>query len=176
MLKVPADRLWFKLPGEVPEPATVLTAAQPDTTDAPEPVQQALGGVLLPVVINGHPVLVPVDAATVAASGLGMLLDELTAGVTPETSVPAAEWKVMSPLNRRSLLAQGIAAAALPALGLEELQRVAAALDDARRVTSATVPCEIGVPNSSASACMSLIASPPKTSTNAKSTSTCPRS
>ena len=38
----------------------------------------------------------------------------------------------MSPLSRRTLLAQGVAAAALPALGLEEVQRVAAALDDAR--------------------------------------------
>ena len=53
-LKVPAERLWFKLPGELPEPGVVFPAVQPGKADAPA-VQQAPGGVLLPVVINGHP-------------------------------------------------------------------------------------------------------------------------
>lgn len=39
----------------------------------------------------------------------------------------------MSPLNRRDLLKGGIAAVALPGLGLDEIQHVAYALDDAHR-------------------------------------------
>jgi hypothetical protein len=117
-LKIPGQRLWFKLPGEQPESGPALTAAQPDKTDEHESVQQAPGGVLLPVVINGRSVLVPLDADTVAASGLGMFFDELTVPATPGSSVvPAAEWKVMrDAMERRRLLqwaATGLGAGAL---------------------------------------------------------------
>lgn len=40
-------------------------------------------GAMLPIVINGHLVLVPIDADTVATSGLGALVDEL-----PEVTAP----------------------------------------------------------------------------------------
>jgi hypothetical protein len=39
----------------------------------------------------------------------------------------------MSPFNRREFLEGGVAAVALPGLGLDELQHVASALDDAQR-------------------------------------------
>jgi tetratricopeptide (TPR) repeat protein len=74
-------------------------------------------------VIDGRQVLVPLDAATAYAGGLGILLDELA----------------MSPVNRRSLLTHGIAAAALPALGLDQLGHLANALEDARRYLDGSV-------------------------------------
>jgi hypothetical protein len=121
-LKIPSQRLWFKLPGEQPEPGLVPTAVQAavqsDKADDPEPVRQAPGGVLLPVVINDQSVLVPLDAATVAASGLGVLLDELAAPVTPGSPIaPGVEWETMrDAVERRRLLqwaAAGLGAGAL---------------------------------------------------------------
>jgi transcriptional regulator with XRE-family HTH domain len=118
-LQIPADLLWFKLPvapHQAPKRSAVAT---------PEPTQNDVqGGLLLPVVINGHSVMVPVDARTLAESGLGSLLDQ-----PDSTTEPGA----MSPLIRRAVLKGGIAAAALPGLGLEEVQHVAHALEDARR-------------------------------------------
>ncbi|EGX60481.1 putative DNA-binding protein [Streptomyces zinciresistens K42] len=118
-LGAPADLLWFKLPRAKHQAPRRAAAAKT------EPIQSgAQGGLLLPVVINGHSVMVPVDARTLAESGLGSLLDQ------PDSS---KEHEAMSPLNRRAVLKGGIAVAALPGLGLEEIQHVAAALDDARR-------------------------------------------
>ncbi|MGH8566737.1 MAG: helix-turn-helix transcriptional regulator, partial [Gammaproteobacteria bacterium] len=110
-------------------PGSAVAAVEP-----PDSSTLGHGGVLLPVIVNGRPVLLPLDAATVAASGLSSYLGELqAAGYSSSNAATTAEWEAMSPLNRRSLLTHGIAAAALPALGLDELQRVAAAMDDARR-------------------------------------------
>ncbi|MEV6621285.1 helix-turn-helix transcriptional regulator [Amycolatopsis sp. NPDC051106] len=113
------------------EPAAAVEPAAP----SPPPSSTPRGGLLLPVMVNGRPVLVPLDAATAAASEFGPLLPSaLVAG--DETRFPAAqaaEWDTMSPLSRRSLLTAGLAASALPALGLDELQRVAEAMADARR-------------------------------------------
>jgi hypothetical protein len=85
--------------------------------------------------------LLPIDARMLAASGLdsesqmpGASGAEVTA-----SAVAAAQWDGMSPLNRRSLLRHGLAMAALPALGLEELQQIAAAMDDARRYLDGSV-------------------------------------
>jgi len=105
-LRIPEHLLWFKLPGERAERRPALAAVQPDKPEEHESVQQAPGEVLLPVVINGHPVLVPLDAATVAANGLGMHLDELTVPVTPGSPVvPAVGWKTMrDAMERRRLL------------------------------------------------------------------------
>ncbi len=125
-LRIPADLLWFKLPARKDTASTEATPVAKRPEEAPETTQ---AGGLLPVVINGRAVLVPVDAETIAASGLGSLV-----GSSADVSATqAAERDPMSPLNRRDLLKGGIAAVALPGLGLDELQHVAHALDDAHR-------------------------------------------
>ena len=88
-------------------------------------------GVLLPVVVGGHLVFVPVEAGTVGGSGLGTLLDDLAAhgclgsshgppqafGATVGTA-GVAVWKVASWVDRRDFgqhvagLVLGIAGAA----------------------------------------------------------------
>jgi hypothetical protein len=125
-LRIPGDLLWFKLPSDKPAAMAVTTDTKPVAGDVPE----HRGRAVLPVVVNGHPVLVPVDAQALVASGLGGLLD---VSVVPAEEPSTTEREAMSPLNRRSLLKGGVAAAALPGLGLDELQHVAAALEDARR-------------------------------------------
>jgi tetratricopeptide (TPR) repeat protein len=97
--------------------------------------------VLLPVLVDGRQVLISLDAATVANSELGTLLEEQAAPgtVSGRRTVVATDWDTMSPLSRRSLLAGSLAAAALPALGLDELQQVAAALDNAHRYLDGSV-------------------------------------
>lgn len=126
-LKVPAGSLWFKLPGSRHQLAAPVLK-QPEETDhqKPEPLPETQGSALLRIVVNGQPVLVPVDASMLATSGLGHL------SAIQADSTTSAEHEAMSPLHRRTLLS-GIAAAALPGRGLEELQRVVAALEDSRR-------------------------------------------
>lgn len=125
-LRIPADLLWFKLPGsrhQFAAPANPRQAADHQKAEQPSQTQ---GSTLLPFVVDGQTVFVPIDASTLATSGLGSL------SAIPADSTTSAEYEAMSPLHRRTLLS-GIAAAALPGLGLEELQRVAAALEDSRR-------------------------------------------
>ncbi|MFD5783570.1 XRE family transcriptional regulator [Streptomyces sp. NPDC126933] len=126
-LGILADLLWFKLPhskssttASVHESVETLQSA-PDTPAA---------GMLLPVVINGRSVFLPLDARTVEANGLGGLLDPWAESADARS---ATERDTMSPLNRRTVLKSGIAAAALPGLGLDDLHHIAAALQDARR-------------------------------------------
>jgi DNA-binding XRE family transcriptional regulator/tetratricopeptide (TPR) repeat protein len=97
-------------------------------------------GVLLPVIIDGRAVLLPVDGRTVAASSLGPHLGR-AADLNGEAHpvVTATEWDAMSPANRRALLKYGLSAAALPALGLEELHKVATAMEDAHRYLDTSV-------------------------------------
>ncbi len=125
-LGVPADLLWFKLPGSRHQFAAPANPRQETDHQMPEQRPQTPGSVLLPVVVNGQQVSVPVDAEVLATNGLGSL------SALPADSTSATEDEAMSPLHRRTLLS-GIAAAALPGLGLEELQRVATALEDSRR-------------------------------------------
>lgn len=142
VLGIPTDLLWFRMPSASSSPSGARAAVQQDEpTSEPVPALQGRSGLLLPIMVNGRPVLLPLDAQTVAASGLGNLLDEfgMTANSSGSLAVTATEWDDMSPLNRRSLLVRGLAAAALPALGLPEMQHVAAALDDARRYLDGSV-------------------------------------
>ncbi|MFJ6985041.1 MULTISPECIES: XRE family transcriptional regulator [unclassified Streptomyces] len=133
-LKIPADLLWFKLP-EVGRAAATAVVADPPRLEQPAPRPETpLAGGLLPVVVNGRAVLVPVDAETIAASGLGSLV-----GSSAEVSAQATERDPMSPFNRRAFLKNGVAAVALPGLGLDELQHVATALDDAHRYVDGPV-------------------------------------
>ncbi|MGW4591893.1 helix-turn-helix domain-containing protein [Amycolatopsis thermoflava] len=85
---------------------------------------------LVPVVVEGRTVLLSLDPQTIAARTVD---PHTIAAERNGAAVAAAQWGDMSPLDRRSLLKHGLAAAALPALGLDELHQVAAALADARR-------------------------------------------
>ncbi|WP_234531674.1 helix-turn-helix domain-containing protein [Streptomyces shenzhenensis] len=125
-LKIPADLLWFKLPGSERQFAAPATPRGEADHQKPEEPPNTPASVLLPVMVNGQPVFVPVDAEALAANGLGSL------SALPADSTTATEFEAMSPLHRRTLLS-GIAAAALPGRGLEELQRVATALEESRR-------------------------------------------
>lgn len=75
----------------------------------------------------------PGDADTCAADDEDQLH---RAGYELATTI---EQDDMSPLSRRSLLAQGLAAAALPIFGVDELQHMTAALADAHRYLDGTV-------------------------------------
>ncbi|MEU2901119.1 helix-turn-helix domain-containing protein [Streptomyces sp. NPDC001273] len=125
-LGAPADLLWFKLPGSRHQFAAPANPRQESDHQKAEQSSQTQGSTLLPVVVDGQTVFVPIDASTLATSGLGSL------SAISADSTTSAEHEAMSPLHRRTLLS-GIAAAALPGLGLEELQRVASALEDSRR-------------------------------------------
>ncbi|MBE1500934.1 transcriptional regulator with XRE-family HTH domain [Amycolatopsis lexingtonensis] len=117
------------------QPAIAAERGDQEPDERDETRRMPRGGLLLPVRVNGRPVLVPLDGATVAVSELGSLLPPALV-VGDEANLPAvqaAEWDAMSPLNRRSLLKHGLAATAFPALGLDELGRVAEAMADARR-------------------------------------------
>ncbi|HSL09217.1 MAG TPA: helix-turn-helix domain-containing protein [Pseudonocardiaceae bacterium] len=98
--------------------------------EAAQSPELPLRGGMLPVVVNGHLVFVPFHAETVASSGLSALLDELAAiGVVGDCAIALGE-RVQN---------QGVTAAALSALGLDEVRHVAVALDDARRYLDGSV-------------------------------------
>ncbi|BBA96050.1 putative DNA-binding protein [Actinacidiphila reveromycinica] len=123
-LRIPGDLLWFKLPGD--RPTEALEAPPAETA-------QSTGDILLPVVVNGRPVFVPVNPHAVALSGLGGLL--APSACEPDGAshmLSTTERDAMSPLDRRSLLKGGIAAS-LPGLRTADLPQVAAALQDSHR-------------------------------------------
>ncbi|GGO82511.1 helix-turn-helix domain-containing protein [Wenjunlia tyrosinilytica] len=124
-LKIPASLLWFKLPGSERQFAASANPRQ-GTDHKSEQRPRNQGSALLPVVVNGQQVFVPVDAEALATSGVGSL------SALPADGTTATEFEAMSPLYRRTLIS-GIAAAALPGRGLEELQRARSALEDSRR-------------------------------------------
>lgn len=126
-LGVPADLLWFKLPGSRHR-FTAPADPRPETDQQmPEQRPGTPGSALPPVMVNGQRVFVSVAPEVLAANGLGSL------SALPADNTSVTEYEAMSPLHRRTLLS-GIATAALPGLGLglEELQRVAGALGDSR--------------------------------------------
>lgn len=112
ILGIQSDRLWFKLPkvatdGEAPE-----NAATPYT---------------VPVIVGGETVLLPIDAEAARAQGLDDLLDQLTGG-----------GKITRPLDKLPLTIHRSSQRSriIQAIGPEdiaELERLAAALDNARR-------------------------------------------
>jgi tetratricopeptide (TPR) repeat protein len=147
VLRIPADLLWFRMPSALPPPDGVSATVQPD--ELPSTVVQQtrpVGCVLLPVVVGGRQVLVPLDATTVASSGLAELLDEqsATSDASGQDPATAVAWDAMSPLSRRSLLSRGLAVAALPGLGLDEAHHVALAMGDARRYFDGSVVDYLG--------------------------------
>jgi len=141
VLRIPHDLLWFRMPGGKSEPGNT-SAPRQQGVEARQTAPEGRGGLLLPVVVHGRPVLLPLDANTVAASRLDTVLDEFGANTGTSgghVAVTATEWDDMSPLNRRSLLKHGLAASALPAIGLPEMEQVAAAMDDAHRYLDGSV-------------------------------------
>ncbi|MFH8222521.1 hypothetical protein ACH4C2_22005 [Streptomyces sp. NPDC018057] len=123
-LRVPADLLWFKLPGSERQFAAPAGTRQAGDHQAERP-PRAEGFVLLPTMVDGQPVSVPGDAETLAA-------DLRSLSAIPADSTSVTDCEAMSPLHRRTLLS-GIATAALPGLSNEELQSVSDALEDSRR-------------------------------------------
>ena len=99
-LGIPAELLWFKLPGR---------PGQPDNR-----------------------------ARTVTSNG-GR---GVAGGAAPQKGAvfaPRADWLSMSDLERRAFLARLFGSVAVPTLGLDELNHIAAALDDARRYLDGAV-------------------------------------
>lgn len=100
-------------------PAELLWFKLPDGADASTAVPpQSLPTLALPVLLHGRSVLLPIDAQAARSSGLDGLLGEPTAG-PPALSGPVVH--------------------ALPTRDLDELEHVAAVLDDARRYLDGSV-------------------------------------
>lgn len=71
----------------------------------------------------------------------------------PSAQVPPNdEWEEMSDLLRRAFLKRGLAAITLPAIGLEELKHIAAAINDARRYADREVVLHLERPTIGATA------------------------
>lgn len=121
ILDIPPDLLWFSLPNQ--PPASTLPSGSPAQTLA------------LPVIIDDYPILLPIDTHAARAHGLSSLLDN--PGVTGHHSAPGDG--AIIPMSRRVPLPRGIAANALPAVDLDQLQHIAAALDDAHRYLDGSV-------------------------------------
>ena len=100
ILGIPGELLWFDLP------------------DAPD-AKVSHRAVVIPVVIGGRSVLLPVDAEAARANGLDGFLDELIANGQRPLSASAAH--------------------ALSVSNTDELEHVAAALDDAGRYLDGSV-------------------------------------
>jgi transcriptional regulator with XRE-family HTH domain len=112
ILGIPAELLWFDLPGE--------PRARPATDARPT--------ILVPLLLGGREVLLPVDADAAKARGLdGELGEAVAAGQGAGTHEPAG-----TASERR-------AARLLPYAGLDELQHMAAALANARRYLDGSV-------------------------------------
>jgi len=114
ILGIPSHLLWFALPGQPHASA----AAQPDLAPT----------LTLSAIVNGRPVLLPIDAATARANGLDDLLSEIGASCQSGEAGNGTAYR----LNLRT-------PNALTSLGLDELEHVAAALNDARRYLDGSV-------------------------------------
>ncbi|WP_235926478.1 helix-turn-helix transcriptional regulator [Actinokineospora pegani] len=86
--------------------------------------------VLLPLIVDGRTVLVPVDPHALPHTGPNSGPDDESIA---RSTNDFAEQDVMSSLDRRSMLKYGLAVSALPALGPEHDDQVTAAMTDARR-------------------------------------------
>ncbi len=118
ILGIPADLLWFDLPDE---PGSKVGTRSPHA-------------LALPVVLGGHSFLLPIDTETARANGLDHVLDELMAN--GQATVSHGEgMRIVAGAS----VGQNAIAHALPTNDLDELQRVAAALDDARRYLDGSV-------------------------------------
>ncbi len=109
--------------------ATATRPEVPGHEIAPSP-QVALHGGMVPVVVNGHMTFVPIDADAVASSGLSAFLHELR-------TTGAARNSTIAPC--KGVQNRGVTVATSSEFGLDEVQHVAAALDDAHRYLDGSV-------------------------------------
>ena len=118
VLGIPGELLWFKLPER--------DGADRDAAQYREPA------LTLPVMVGGQSLLLPIDAEAARAQGLDALLDQLV----DEEHAPRLD-RLALPVPvppRRSQVVQ-----ALVPDDVAELERLAAALDDARRYLDGSV-------------------------------------
>ncbi|SBW24964.1 DNA-binding protein [Candidatus Protofrankia californiensis] len=113
ILGIPAELLWFDLPGS-PRARTATEVRPP---------------ILMPVVLGGREVMLPIDADAAKANSLDTVIDGLLARTGDEPG-PAAI-RGASPGRQ--------AARILPFAGLDEMRHMAAALNDARRYLDGSV-------------------------------------
>jgi tetratricopeptide (TPR) repeat protein len=114
-LGIPRELLWFKLPDD-------------DTADIrPSPI------LTLPVIVESRLTLIPIDVEAARAQGLDGLLDQLANAEEMVEQLDGLPFSVhLAP--QRSRIIQ-----ALVGSDINELRRLAAALDDARRYMDASV-------------------------------------
>jgi transcriptional regulator with XRE-family HTH domain len=114
-LGIPRELLWFKLPGD--------EAANSDVTS----------GLTLPVIINGRPVLLPIDVEAARSQGLDVVLGQLADAGEVVSQLGSLPFPVLVPPQRNRTIQ------ALAATDIAELERLAVALDDARRYLDGSV-------------------------------------
>lgn len=113
LLAIPAELLWFKIPGD-------------NGTEPPLPATCTL-----PVIVGGQTVLLPVDEQAARAQGLGELLSQLT----------SADATLLDDLPIALRLPPPPCSTAMPVMlasDADELERLAAAVDDARHYLDGT--------------------------------------
>ena len=130
VLRLPSDVRWFAVSNK--GLLTGAERAEEDTTAATALADLGrAGSLLLPVLVEGRPVLVPVSC--------GSLDGDLVDTAVGKMVATAQEWDRMSPLDRRAFLKRAVSATVLPALGLDELHHVAKALGNAGRYLDSAV-------------------------------------
>ncbi len=120
ILGIPGKLLWFALPDQ-PRSDALPTSRPPRDLS-------------IPVVINGRSILLPIDADTARANGLDGLLGDSAASGTQ--AILGANGVAL--IGNKSF-SHGTIVYALPTSDLDELEHVAAALDDARRYLDGSV-------------------------------------
>jgi transcriptional regulator with XRE-family HTH domain len=115
ILGIPGELLWFKLPDDG-------VGETPASTEFK-----------LPVMVNGQPVLLPIDIEAAKASGLGHLLKGLITDGKAAQHADAIAFSLPGPTPDSE------SAQAWAVSDLDELEHVAAALDDARSYLDGSV-------------------------------------
>ncbi|WP_322768786.1 helix-turn-helix transcriptional regulator [Frankia sp. Cr1] len=110
---IPAELLWFDLPGSSRDRRTA----------------EAVPPILLSILLGGREVLLPIDAEAAKATGL----DEVIGDAVARTGDMPSSTTISAASSGRQ------AARILPFAGLDEIQHMAAALDDAHRYLDGSV-------------------------------------
>ena len=106
----------------------------------PPGVPEEGASALLPLVVNGRTVMVPVGGKILESLGLNSSLGQLAdSSSSVEDVIRNVECEAASPLDRRTILKAGISATALASFGLGELQQVTEALGDSYRYLDGSV-------------------------------------